>query len=153
MTTPVLHPNAELVGIAFIKALLGWTSNVGIKLPGDDSWAELGFVQVRTVGGSSSPYVPIKSPVLGLKCWARNAGNSRQPPWNKAANLAETIRAACFAAYQHPVTVALPAGYPAGAVRTAYFLREPMPLPGDDSAYACYQTDLALHWTTGAPTS
>jgi hypothetical protein len=146
--TVLLLPNTDLVAVAFLKAILGRTSGVGTDLPGDNSWTVDGFVQITAgIGGSSSVNVPRISPVVSVKCWARNAGSSRRPPWNQSNNLAEQIRAGCFRAYQAPVKVTLPGGYPAANVRSAYLLTEPRRIPGDDSAFACHQFDMQLHWT------
>jgi hypothetical protein len=148
--TVTLLANNDLVATGFLKAILGWTSNVGADLPDAASWSPDGFVQITSgIGGSSSVYVPRHSPVVSVKCWARNASASRRPPWPKANNTAEAIRAGCFTAYRRPVAVTLPAGYPGASVHSAYLLTEPMRLPNDDSAYACYQFNLQMHWTTG----
>lgn len=151
MTAIVAHANTDLVAVAFIRTVLGWSGSVaaGSDLPDASSWeASSGFVQVTSgIGGSSSILVPRKSPVVSVKCWGRAASNSRRPPWNRANAIAENIRAGCFDAYQKPVGVTLPAGYPGAAVRSAYLLTEPRRLPGDDSAYACFQFDMQLHWT------
>lgn len=149
MTATVKYPNNDLVAVAFLKAILGWEANVGTELPGSDSWVATGFVQATVVGGSSNPNLPAKAPVISVKCWARNPGNSRRPPRNEANNLAETILARCFYAYQVPVTVTLPNGYPGAHVRSAYALGEPIYLPNDDSSYACFQFNLQLKWTAG----
>lgn len=150
MTVIVAHANTDLVAVAFLKSVLGWSGGIaaGSDLPDAASWPADGFVQVTSgIGGSSSIYVPRKSPVVSVKCWARSGTNSRRPPWNRANALAERIRAACFDAYSKPVGVTLPAGYPGAAVRSAYLLTEPRRLPGDDSSYACFQFDMQLHWT------
>lgn len=148
MTAVTQHANTDLVAVAFVKALLGWTGNVGTDLPDASKWDPDGFVQVTSgIGGSSSINVPMRSPVVSVKCWARATKNSRRPRWNQANLLAEAIRAGCFGAYREPLGVTLPAGYPAAAVRTAYLLTEPVRLPGDDSSYGCFQFNLQLHWT------
>lgn len=148
MTAVVLHANTDLVAVAFIKAILDWTGNVGADLPDAKAWDPDGFIQVTSgIGGSSSINVPMRSPVVSVKCWARAAENSRRPRWNQANRLAEAIRAGCFAAYDNPVSVSLAAGYPGAAIRTAYLLTEPRRLPGDDSSYACFQFDMQLNWT------
>ena len=145
-----LRPNTDLVAVAFLKTVLARASGVGVELPGDDSWTADGFVQVTSgIGGSSGANVPLISPVVSVKCWARNAGTSRRPPRNKASNLAEAIRAGCNPWLRHPVAVTLPGGYPGATVHAAYLLTEPRPLPGDDSAFACSQFDLRLSWTRG----
>jgi hypothetical protein len=146
--TVVHYANTDLVAAGFIKAILNRTSGVGADLPGDNSWITDGFVQITAgIGGSSSVNVPRVSPVVSVKCWWRNAGNSRRPPWNKSNSLAESIRAGCFRAYQSPVEVVLPGDYPTANVRSAYLLTEPRRIPGDDSAFACHQFDMQLHWT------
>lgn len=143
----LLLPNNELVLEAWLKAVLNQTGGVGSNLPADQtSWKDTGFVQIAVVGGSSSPYMPIKSPVFGLKCTAVNPGG-RRPPWDQANQLAERIRAACFTAQQAPQEVTLPSGYEHAAARSAYLLTEPRRLGGDDSAYARYQFDLQMHWS------
>jgi len=149
MTATVLYPNNDLVAVAFLKAVLGWEGNVGTELPGDESWVASGFVQATVVCSTSNPNLVAKAPVISVKCWARNAGNSRRPPRDKANNLAETIRASCFHAYQVPVTVTLPGNYPDAHVRSAYLLGEPIYLPNDPSSFACYQFNLQLKWTAG----
>lgn len=149
MTAPALLANTDLVAAGFIKTLLGWTSNVGRELPGDNSWTTTGFVQVNPVGGSADQFVPMRHPVLSVKCWARNAGSSRRPPWGQASTIAEQIRNGCQRAYRSPVTVVLPSGYPAAFVHSAYLLTEPVPQFGDDSAFAVYRFDMQMHWTSG----
>ncbi len=150
MTTIIAHANTDLVAVALLRTLLGWSGGVaaGSDLPDAANWPAEGFVQVTSgIGGSPSVNVPRRSPVVSVKCWARPPKNSRRPPWNEANALAERIRAGCFDAYHKPVGVTLPAGYPSAAVRTAYLLTEPRRLPGDDSSYACFQFDMQLHWT------
>jgi hypothetical protein len=147
MSATLLLPNNELVASAWIQTVLNQVGGVGSKLPGDQSsWKDTGFVQITVVGGSSSPYMPLKSPVIGCKCTAVNPGG-RFPPWDQANQLAERIRGACFTAQQAPQLVALPSGYEHAAVRSVYLLNDPKRLGGDDSAYARYQFDLQMHWT------
>lgn len=148
--TTLLLPTNELVASAWIQAVLNQVGGVGSKLPGDQaSWKDTGFVQIAIVGGSSSPTMPVKSPVIGCKCTAVNPGG-RLPPWDQANQLAERIRAGCFTAQQAPLEVTLHAGYMHAAVRSAFLLNEPRRLGGDDSAYARYQFDLQMHWTAVA---
>jgi len=151
MTGALLLPHNELVLAAWIQAVLGQVGGVGSKLPGDAaSWAQSGFVQIAVVGGSSSPYMPLKSPVFGVKCTAVAPNGGRQPVWDQANQLAERIRAACFTAQQAPQEVTLPSGYQHAAVRSAYLLNEPRRVGGDDSAFARYVFDLQMHWTAVA---
>jgi hypothetical protein len=146
----LLLPNNELVLAAWIQAVLNQVGGVGSNLPSDEtSWKDTGFVQIAVVGGSSSPTMPVKSPVFGVKCTAVAPG-SRRPPWDQANQLAERIRAGCFTAQQAPLEVTLPDGYEHAAVRSAFLLTEPRRLGGDDSAYARYQFDLQMHWSAVA---
>lgn len=143
----VKYANNDLVSVAFLKAILGQTGGIGLDLPGDDSWADTGFVQVLTgVGGTSDIFTPQRHPVIGIKCWAQKTGG-RRLPWEQANNLAETVRAACRGRYHTPVAVTLAAGYPPVLVHDAYALTDPRRILGDDSSYAGFQFDLQLHWT------
>lgn len=151
MTTPTLYANTDLVAVSFIKAVLGWTGNVGADLPSPDAWDGQEFVQVTSgVGGTDSIYNPQMHPIVSVKCWARPATTSRRPPWAIANGRAEAIRAGCFAAYRDPVALTLPGGYPAIHVHAAYLLTTPRRLPGDDSSWACFQFNLQLHWKAAA---
>lgn len=145
MTT--LFANNDLVTVAFLKAALGVAGGVGLELPGDTSWTDTGFIQVTTVvGGTSDIYTPQRHPVMGVKCWAQKV-SGRRPPWQQANQLAEQIRAACRGRFASPVSPVLPTGYAPVLVHDAYALTDPRRVLGDDSAYAGYQFDLALHWT------
>lgn len=146
-----LRPNSELVTVAWIKGITGIpSSSVGTTLPGDNTtWATSGFVQVGVAGGTPDIDLPVARPVMDVRCWAVNPGSAR-PPWGKANQLAEIIRAACY----HPQddddptqrTVTLPAGYQQARVLCAYWVTEPRRIPGDEARYACYGGDLAVHW-------
>jgi hypothetical protein len=141
--------NSELVAVAFLQAVLGQSGGVGAKLPGDtSSWADTGFVKILGLGGSPNPYAPLRRPVLDIQAkWI--ALNSKQPPWAKAAALAERIIAGCYGAYQQPVEAVLPDGYEHAFVQSAYALTEPRRVGGDDSNIATFQFDLQLNWVGG----
>lgn len=141
----LLRATPELVAIAWLKTIVG--DRVATTLPKDNaSWAASGFCTLDTVGGSPNLYVPLREPVMGVDCWANNP-NSQKPPWNKAAMLAEAIQAACWAHQSIPQTVALPAGYPSVAVRSAYTTGEHRRIPDDPSSYARYSIPgLVIVW-------
>jgi hypothetical protein len=141
----LLRANHELVTIAWLKTVVG--DRVSVTLPKDNAtWAASGFCTIDTVGGSPNIYVPLREPVMSVDCWAFNPG-SQKPPWNKASTLAQAIQAACWDHPRIPQTVALPAGYPAVQVRSAYCTGEPRRIPDDPSSYARYSIPgLAIAW-------
>lgn len=142
-----LRANSELVAVAAIKALLGWTSDVGTELPSPESWSDQCFVLVAPVGGTPDVYTPQEHPVVDVKCFARPMTTSRRPPWPVAASVAAAIRAGCTARLHQPLNLVLPPGYPNAFVHALYVLTTPRRVPGDDSAYAVYSLDMQLHWT------
>ncbi|MDH6448180.1 hypothetical protein M2155_000588 [Streptomyces sp. SAI-119] len=151
MTTPVLRATPELVATAWLKTVVGDIVSTTLPKPGSDGtlpWADTGFVTLVTAGGSANIYVPLRTPALGVTCWAANPG-SQKPPWGKASNLAETIVAATL---DHPnvpkTTLALPGGYPDVQVKSAYVTGDPRRIPDDPSSYARYEIPgLVIAWT------
>jgi Domain of unknown function (DUF4082)/PKD domain len=144
--TAGLHPNSELVGVAWLKTItqLG-NSGVATDLPADNSsWSASGFVQVTAVGGATSMYLPVKLPVLSVDCWAVYS-NSGRPPWGKAFGLAEYVRSACES-FTVPVRLVLPTGYSQADVVGAWMLSEPRKVREDAADYAHIQFDLQLNW-------
>lgn len=92
---PIQHANAELAARAWLKTVPGLPVNqIGTTLPQDlSTWQSTGYVQVITSGpGSSSKYFGYRAPVITAHCWAVKVGGQK-PPWGKAADLAECIRA------------------------------------------------------------
>lgn len=149
MADVLIHANTELVAVAFLQSVLGQQGGVGAKLPGDgSSWADTGFVKILGLGGSPNIYAPLRRPVIDVQAkWI--APGSKQPPWAKAAALAERIVAGCYGAYQQPVEAVLPTGYERAFVQSAYALTEPRRVGGDDSNVATFQFDLQLNWVGG----
>ncbi|MFI2761398.1 hypothetical protein ACH5A3_21390 [Streptomyces echinatus] len=151
MTTPTLHATPELVAEAWLKTIVGDIVATTLPKPGSTgalSWADTGFVTLVTAGGSPNLYVPLRTPVMGITCWAANP-TSQKPPWRKASNLAESIVAAC---QDHPnvpkVSLALPGGYPRVQVKSAYVTGDPRRIPDDVSSYARYDIPgLVIAWT------
>lgn len=151
MTTPTLRATPELVATAWLASVLGDIVATTLPKPRADgtlSWADTGFVTLVTAGGSPNIYVPLRDPVTGVSCWAVNPG-SQKPPWGKAANLAETVAAAC---QDHPNipkrALSLPGGYPDVQVKSAYVTGEHRRIPDDASSYARYDIPgLVIAWT------
>ncbi|MFG3170571.1 hypothetical protein [Streptomyces sp. NPDC048200] len=151
MTTPVLHATPELVTTAWLISVVGDRVATTLPKPGADgtlSWADGGFVTHVVAGGASNIYVPMRTPVMGLSCWAANPG-SQKPPWNQAATLAESIVAACLDHDNIPRrALALPGGYPSVQVKSAYTVGDPRRITDDASSYACYDIPgLVIAWT------
>jgi len=151
MTTPTLHATPELVTTAWLKTVVGDRVSTTLPKPGADgtlSWADGGFVTHVVTGGSSNIYVPLRTPVMGVSCWAVNPG-SQKPPWGQASNLAEAIVAACL---DHPNVpkhlLELPGGFPNVQVKSAYTVGDPRRIPEDASPYARYDIPgLVIAWT------
>lgn len=147
----LLHVDSELVGVAWVKAALGWSGNVGTELPGDQSsWAELGFVQMSVVGGSESPDLSFGAPVFAVDCWAV-VPNSRRPPWNMASQLCTLIKKAAFDAHVSPLLVTPPGGYASAAVRSAVAQTVPIRMLDDPSSFARKRFHLQMWWTEVIP--
>jgi hypothetical protein len=146
-------PNNDLVGVAWVKAVLDQSGGVGTTLRGPDddgtvSWSDTGFVQLRVAGGSSNLTINQKLPIYIVDCYAAPAKPSGRPPWNSANALAEAIRHGCYTTRRQPPRLNLGAGYPPAFVKLARFVAEPRRIGGDDSAYARYQFHLELTWVT-----
>lgn len=150
MTTPALRATPELVATAWLKTVVGDIVATTLPKPSADdtlSWADTGFVTLVTAGGTPNLYVPLRDPAMGVDCWAANP-QSQKPPWNKAACLAEAIQAACYGHAGIPQTVALPSGYPAARVLSAYTTGEHRRVNDDSSSYARYSIPgLVIAWT------
>lgn len=142
--TTLLRATTELVTIAWLKGVLG--DIVATTLPRDNAtWAASGFATVATVGGSASAYVPLRSPVVTVDCWAVSP-SSNKPPWNKASWLAEQIQAACYDNAGTPRLLTLPPNYPPARVLSAYSTYEPRRVPDDEASYARINLGLSVNW-------
>lgn len=140
----LLRATTELVGQAWLRGVVG--DIVATTLPrGNATWAASGFVTLATVGGAAGLYVPLRSPVLSVTCWAV-APSSNKPPWNKATALAEQIQAATYDSDATPRLLTLPANYPHARVLSAYTAYEPRRVPDDEASYARIEFGLALNW-------
>jgi hypothetical protein len=136
----------EAVALAWAASLPGLSAAmVGDTLPRDTAlWATDGFITPSVVGGGTNLYYRLGSPVVGLMCWAVTP-DSDVPPWPKARNLAETIRAGTYAPGSR--YLALPFCSENAEVKSSYFVGEPRRVRGDFGDYACFTVDVQLHWT------
>jgi hypothetical protein len=141
-----LHPTNELVAVAWLKGVTDLGGRVATELPADEvSWADGGFVQVTGIGGSPERTMPVAKPVVSLDFWACAPGSGR-PPWGKANQLAEHVRADVHAHATTARTVTLPSAYSDARVITAYLLTEPRRVRSDVAYWAHYTADLHLSW-------
>lgn len=167
--TLLLLPNSELVAAAWLAAVPGFTTAmVGTTLPRMPAsgplpaWIGTGFVTVGpVVGGTPGTNMPLAEPVVSVNCWAVNATKtdgsgasinvSTKPPWGRAAQLAEQIRAAVYTLDKgagRQVVMPVP-GYARATVNGAQLLSEPRRMPSDPASYARFQFELQLFWIGG----
>lgn len=157
-------PTTPLVARAWLALVPGITAamtNTSLpRIPTDSlpAWVSTGFLTVQTVGGSPDVEMPIRAPVVSVKCWAVNARQdpetgvvsvSAKPPWERSEELAEAVFAAYVPMQRDPATklVTMPkAGFAQACVESAYPLTEPRQIP-DAMNRACHQFDLYLSWT------
>jgi hypothetical protein len=143
-----LHPTDELVAVAWLKTITGLHEMVATETPDDTStWQEYGFVTVEGAGGTPHVYLPVHRPVLGLDFWAVNPSSVR-PPWGKANQLFEVVRAATLpgGGYLPAAITSLPADYNHAVVTEARVVIHARRIPEDEQGWAHYQADLELHW-------
>jgi len=147
MTTPALFPTTDLVASAWIASIPGLeASMVGPTLPKDvTKWADSGFVQVMTVGGTPNLYLPVAQPVVAVDCWAVKPGSDKAP-WGRANYLAELIRSATYDHATVQRDLVLPGTYPEARCLTVYPATEPRRVYSDDGGYARFNFDLAFSW-------
>lgn len=144
-------PTNELVGIHWIKSITGIpTNSVGTTLPADNStWEASGFIQVQLASGNPDLYTPQNQPVFQVDCWAAKP-NSQKPPWGKANNLAEIIKAATYDK-TYWGSLALPATHDDARVLGSVAVTEPRRVLGDEARFANYTFDLQLFWVRKLP--
>lgn len=139
-------PNDELVAVAFLKTLdPSLATIVATRLPTDPAgWSASGFVCVRGLGGNRDLDVPWERPNVQLDVYAVNP-NTDDPPWDKAADLAELVidGANDMTKLHQPLT--LRAGYDQARV-TGYRPQRPRRQTTDPASYAWYQIDAAIDW-------
>lgn len=142
-----LRPNSDLVVATWLGGLAGLNSQMVVStLPQDNTTAAAsGLVQYTVVGGSPNVYLPQNAPVVRIDCWALNAGSVR-PPWGKANQLAEIVKANSYLA--PPRLVTLPSGYTGARILSIVPLSEPRRVLGDPGNFARYTMDLRLFWVS-----
>lgn len=142
-------PTNELAAISWLRTVPGVPSTkVSTRLPGDNSLiAPQGFVTVLTLSGNSSIYLPVRSPVIEVKCWAWAGEGQKEPPWQVANQLAESIREACLDHQSFRGVIETSSGYDNVSVPSAYLVSEPRKLEADDGRFAAYVLELQMHWT------
>lgn len=162
MTTPIpLRTSSEMVAAEWIATIPGFSRGMtGTRLPPDvlppnasgqslpAPWLETGFVTVEVVGGNPDPLLPVRRPVMGVKCWAALPG-SNDPPWYFAQRLASAITFATWdrTTLSRPLTpVVNGVTYPVAVVQGIQVLTEFRRLYDDAADYACYQGDLWMSW-------
>lgn len=142
----MLRPTSDLVVVTWLKGLSGLGNLVATELPASAaSWAASGFTQVATVGGTPSIDYALANPVVTLDFWA-NAPGSGRPPWMKANQLAEIVRAGLLDHASVGRLLTLPAAYDNARVITAYPLQEPRRVRDDDAEFARYTMDALFSW-------
>lgn len=165
----LLLPNSELVALAWVASVPGFTTAmVGTTLPSLPAkgavppWVGTGFITAVVVGGTPDAYMPQAQPVVQFDCWAVNATQAgatgpiniaTKPPWGRANQLAEQIRAASYDLNRSgaPRRLAMPvSGYRHACVHSALLLSEPRRLPSDPASYARFQFDIQLFWIAEA---
>jgi hypothetical protein len=146
-----LYATHELVATAWAATCPGITADmVDTVLPRDAaSWATKGFVTVTVAGGSSEVNFRLGAPVITYQCWANQPGTD-QPPWGKARNLAESIRAGTYVSQE--IALTLPADEHA-TVYTTYAVGEPRRVYGDNGDWAAYTLDVLLNWSPFLPST
>lgn len=149
--TLTLHTPNDMVAVAWIASITGLTADgVATQLPTDETtWAGHGFVVVPvTVGGTPHEYIPVRSPVVQVECWATVPGSDKLPWW-KANQLAEQIRYGTYDRINFGRLLTITANgvaYPSAAAKSARMLTEPQRIWSDVGDYAGYRFDLQLTW-------
>lgn len=143
------YATSELVAVAWFGQRVARVTAgaVATTLPADVSkWADLGFVQVQvSAAGRIDPIIPQRRlPVVTVDYWAASPGSNR-PPWGKANQLVEYVRAA-IEGQHYGQRIDLPANYTGARVQSVYAVGEAARVEGDPSGYARYTQDFAIDW-------
>lgn len=145
--TGALHPNSEVVGVAWLKARVPYLgTRVATELPTDNSsWSASGFVTIAVTGGSPNIEVGVRRPVFSIDCWGAST-NSGRPPWNLASQMAEQIHDAVLAHALVPTIVSPGGAYGNARVFQVIPRTEPRRIPGDVANYAHFSFDVEMWW-------
>lgn len=151
---------SERVAAAWIRGIPEFAA-AGASAPGvattlpdanNECWSGSGFIRVQAVGGARNGYVPMKSPVVSVDCFAMKLDSmgrpSSKPPWERANRIAEVI---CFASLPQAgllnKDVNPGTNYNTACVKSVTVLSEPRRMPGDVSSnLAQYQFDVQIDW-------
>jgi hypothetical protein len=148
-------PTGALVAVAWLGQRIDGLSSgmVATKLPRDlSTWAATGFVQASVIpspgpidsGDGRLAYVQIDAWGVNV---AADGSAGATPALGKATRAAELImRGLEDDAQVFGGTLAMPAGYDAVRVLSAWPMSEPSPVPDDPSGYGRVTFDLALKW-------
>jgi hypothetical protein len=137
------YADPETVAVEWAKLATG--AGAGPRLPEPNTaWAASGFSVVVAVSGGANVYYPLHQTVVSFETYAC-APDSDMPPWWKASNLCEAMRAE---AYLHEGRwLELPYRDQNARVLQAYLVTEPRRLYGDLGDNAGYTVNVCLHWT------
>ncbi|GAA3230694.1 hypothetical protein GCM10017691_23880 [Pseudonocardia petroleophila] len=140
-------PNTDVVTVAWLKTLSSLPPlAIATSLPGDvASWANTGFVQAMSVGGTPGVHVPLQSPIVQIDCWAATP-NSQKAPWGKAGALAEAVYLAAVE-FDRRFEPVLPGDFETARILSVYPISEPRKMTGDEAGFARYTLEIALAWT------
>jgi len=153
-----LHPNTELVAIAWIRSIAGglFASNmVATQPPAEQSWPQdahgVGrFITVTTIGGSPRMGVAIAEPIVEVKAYATKPG-SNKPPWFAANYMLQQIWLATLdrtpGVFGRALTISQNgvAYAPASAIG-AVVHTEPRRIYSDARNWAAYMMDMSFTW-------
>lgn len=141
------YASTERVVMAWLPTLNGITASMvaaSLPLNNNASWAASGFITPSGTGGNADIYLPLAHPIVTVKCWGVDP-DSGLPPWNLAQNLAEIIRGGCLSQGTEQY-LTLPDCDQNARLLSVYLRTEPRRMYGDIGDYACFTTDMALHW-------
>jgi hypothetical protein len=158
MTAPALVLGNDIVAKAWLRsipriaALNPASPPVGMTLPAGDppSWADTGFITVRTVGGTPHADFALRAPVFMVQAVAVKSRATKEPPWNVASRLAQYVFDACYDEALVHVDIPVVEGsrvYPdAHIVEITAPATEPRPITNDPAGFARYTLDFEMRW-------
>lgn len=145
-------PTAELVAVAYAKAVLGaagqGTVPVVTTLPDASGWASTGAVQVGGIVGTTTRENGLRDTVVSYEGWGARPGSDK-PPWGQANGLLEFILAdGSERDWTDGLILELePAGvYEPVLVQSAFMQTEPRRIPDPDTSRAHYTMDHRIIW-------
>ena len=140
-------PSSEQVAVGWFKLSSALDpTKVATTVPADSTvWAETGFLQIMGLGGAANIEFPYRKPTFQVSAWAVSP-SSTNPPWGKAAELAERAFGAFYDSQMFPADLSILGNYRAVRVVTGFVLSEPRKIFGDIGAFAQITFDAALHW-------